>query len=249
MLDLEVIGQGATTKIYRDGGTAVKLYADASYEEVCGEAERQRLAQDAGLPVPAVYGVRKLGGGAVALDMEYIDGQTLMHRRRDKDERLKAIHELAKLQLQVQNIRANGFPDLTCRLKWRIENSPYLDDDQKDLLLKRLTRLTDDSVNLCHGDFHPLNILNDGAVNWIIDWVDAAAGNPLADACRTYLIFMQYISRSAGIYLRAYCKESKAKREDVLAWLPIVAAARLSENMDNKSRVWLLDIATSIETD
>lgn len=29
MLNLEVVGQGATTKIYRDGKTAVKLYENA----------------------------------------------------------------------------------------------------------------------------------------------------------------------------------------------------------------------------
>jgi hypothetical protein len=33
MLDLEVIGQGATTKIYRDGNTAIKLYVNAPSDE------------------------------------------------------------------------------------------------------------------------------------------------------------------------------------------------------------------------
>ena len=26
-----------------------------------------------------------------------------------------------------------------------------------------------DAANLCHGDFHPLNILYDGSKHWIID--------------------------------------------------------------------------------
>ena len=85
-----------------------------------------------------------------------------------------------------------------------------------------------------------MNILYDEKKHWIIDWVDAVAGNPFADACRTYLIFKQYMQRSSGIYLQSFCKEAGTKPDDVLVWLPIVAAARLEENMDDKTRSWLL---------
>lgn len=91
MLDLEIIGEGATTKIYRDGKTAVKLYVDAPDDEADNEAARQRFAYDAGLPVPAVLGVRRLSDDAVALDMEYIDGKPILQPRMDKDERRNAI--------------------------------------------------------------------------------------------------------------------------------------------------------------
>ena len=117
----------------------------------------------------------------------------------------------------------------------------YLDNYLKEKLLSLFIRLDDGSECLCHGDFHPLNILFDGSKYWIIDWVDTTAGSPLADACRTYLIFKQYMSRSAGVYLKAFCKEAKAKQDDVLVWFPIIAAARLYENMDDKSKAWLIN--------
>ena len=110
-----------------------------------------------------------------------------------------------------------------------------------------LARLDNGSLNLCHGDLHPLNVLYDGNKFWIIDWVDATAGNPLADACRTYLIFKQFNQRSSGIYLRLFCKETGSKSDDVLAWLPIVAASRLHENLDGKARMWLLDLINEWE--
>jgi hypothetical protein len=69
MLNLEIVGQGATTKIYRYGGTAIKLYINAPPDEAEIEAERQQFAFAAGLPIPAVYGIRKLNDNAVALDM------------------------------------------------------------------------------------------------------------------------------------------------------------------------------------
>jgi len=134
----------------------------------------------------------------------------------------------------------SGLPKLTDRLVWKVKTNPYLDEPIKINLLSLITRLDNNSNHLCHGDFHPLNILDDGSKHWIIDWVDATAGNPLADACRTYLIFKQFMSRSAGIYLKAFCKATNSKQEDVLAWLPIIAAARLIERMDEKSRIWLV---------
>jgi len=242
VLNLEIAGQGATTIIYRDGNTAIKLYENAPFDEADSEADRQRFAYSAGLPVPAVYGVRRFENNAVALDMEYIDGKPIMQPGMDRDKRNNAIRTLIKLQHEVHKVHASGLPKMHDRLNWKINTEQHLDEHQKNKLLSLLSSLDSNSDFLCHGDFHPLNILFDGSKHWIIDWMDATAGNPLADACRTYLIFKQYMSRSAGIYLKAFCKETNSKQDDVLAWLPIVAAARLNENMDNKSKLWLLDL-------
>jgi tRNA A-37 threonylcarbamoyl transferase component Bud32 len=243
MLNLEIVGQGATTKIYRDGGTAIKLYINAPPDEAEIEAERQRFAFAAGLPVPAVYGIRKLNDNAVALDMEYISGKPLIYPGMNKNERNGAILTMTKLQREVHKVRAHGLPKLSERLNWKIRTTMHLEEPQKDKLLTLHTRLDEDSDHLCHGDFHPLNILFDGAKHWIIDWVDATSWNPSADACRTYLIFKQYMSRSAGVYLEACCNTAKVKQGDVLAWLPVIAAARLTENLDDASRLWLIDVA------
>lgn len=242
MLNLEVVGQGATSKTYREGKVAIKLYEKALSDEVDREVQLQRFAYNSGLPVPVVYGIRKLNEHAVALDMAYIAGQPLMQPGMDKDKRNNAIHALVMLQCKVHQVHACGLPKLTDRLMWKIKTTQYLEEPQKTNLLSLLARLNNDSDNLCHGDFHPHNILYDGCKHWIIDWVDATAGNPFADACRTYLIFKQHLSRSAGIYLRAFCKATNSKQDDVLAWQPIIAAARLNENMDDTSRLWLLTL-------
>jgi len=47
MIDLKIIGRGATTTIYRDGNTAIKLYVNAPTHEAVNEVERQE-----GLEVP-----------------------------------------------------------------------------------------------------------------------------------------------------------------------------------------------------
>lgn len=242
MLNLEVIGEGTTTKIYRDGDKAIKLYINASYDEVESEANYQSFALRAGLPVPAVLGVRRLDEKMTALDMEYISGKPLFHERMDVDERRESIAVLVNLQCQIHAIDADSLPKQTDKLSWKIRHSEYINDLLKDRLISLLYSLDDGALKVCHGDFHPLNIIFDGRKHWIIDWVDATAGNSLADACRTYLIFKQFLSRSSGIYLSLFCKTTGASKEDVLAWLPVVTAARLSENMDDKTRTPLLKI-------
>ena len=50
---------------------------------------------------------------------------------------------------------------------------------------------------ICHGDFHPLNVLVDGDDAWLIDWTDAALGPREGDVARTLLLF-EVASIAAG---------------------------------------------------
>ena len=50
-----LIGEGATAKVYRIGHTATKIYTDTSEDEVSREMKCQLFAYQAGLPVPQVY--------------------------------------------------------------------------------------------------------------------------------------------------------------------------------------------------
>jgi aminoglycoside phosphotransferase (APT) family kinase protein len=42
---------------------------------------------------------------------------------------------------------------------------------------------------VCHGDFHPLNVMVDGERASVIDWTDAGLGPREADVSRTLLLF------------------------------------------------------------
>lgn len=47
---------------------------------------------------------------------------------------------------------------------------------------------------VCHGDFHPLNVIVDGEAATVIDWTDAGLGDPMGDIARTALLL-----RVAGV--------------------------------------------------
>ena len=240
--DLEIVGQGATTKVYRDGYIALKVYIDAYHFDVEREYSRQLFAYEAGLPVPEVYCVRRLDDMTTVLEMEYIKGQHLMYPGMGNEEISSAILTLVKLQNEVHKIKAKGEPKQRERFRAKIKNSPYLTKPLKEKINLLLIEVHNKRDSLCHGDFHPLNVIYDGNKHWIIDWVDATSGNPLADACRSYIIFKQFINQAAEAYLSTFCNEANVEKDDVLKWLPIVAVVRLEENIDEETRDWLMNI-------
>jgi aminoglycoside phosphotransferase (APT) family kinase protein len=83
-------------------------------------------------------------------------------------------------------LHAKSVPDLPRqreRVEARVRSAP-LEARWRDAALRLLDTLPDGD-RLCHGDFHPANVILSGAGPVIIDWPDATSGNPLADVART----------------------------------------------------------------
>jgi tRNA A-37 threonylcarbamoyl transferase component Bud32 len=240
---IDVVGEGATTKVYRDGDKALKLYLNAPPGETDNEVLLQRFACDAGLPVPAVHCVHTWDDGAAALEMAFIDGQQLMRFGMSAKECSNAIAELVKLQVQIHGVNGIGLRSQAEYFQWQIER--YLCGAEhikiREYLLTLIKKLDNGCTTLCHGDFHPFNVLFDGKQYWIIDWVNATAGDPFADVCHTYLVINEFFNQIAEDYLHLFCCETDARHKDVLAWLPIIAATNLV-GQDNKGRAYLMEI-------
>ena len=68
-----------------------------------------------------------------------------------------------------------------------------LDRPELAAALKRAEGLSETAMAgshvVCHGDFHPLNVVVDGERASVIDWTDAGLGPREADVARTILIF------------------------------------------------------------
>jgi len=125
----------------------------------------------------------------------------------------------------------------------------------RQAFLEKLSGLPDGS-SICHGDFHPGNILLASNRVVVIDWIDASRGNPLADVARTSIIFLGAAASSQirnypmkifirlfhAVYLRCYFQLQPGGEAEYYRWLPIVAAARLSENIPDLEQ-WLVQRA------
>ncbi|HDS29201.1 MAG TPA: aminoglycoside phosphotransferase family protein, partial [Candidatus Acetothermia bacterium] len=101
---------------------------------------------------------------------------------------------------------------------------------------------------ICHGDFHPDNVLMTSRGPMIIDWGPATAGHPAADVAWTILLF-----RYAGVppgtprgirallaalrrlmlrtYLRTYARCGGLSRKEIQPWLLPVAILRLGDGI------------------
>ena len=244
------------SRVYRDKNRLIKVYQSASYEYVEQAYSRQKFAYDAGLPVPAVFGIKKIGERETALEMEYLEGKPLLCMYEGKGGEMldKAMRAMVKLQCQMNAVDASGLPDLTDMYKSEITATPYLSARLKETLLNYMKSLDKGKTNLCHGDINPCNIMYNGDKYWIIDWEDAGKGDPAADACMQYFYSMRWGAKSEGRsyeqylrlfcqngedyiqqfcrggegYLHLFCEESGIARREVLAWLPVIAGVQVN---------------------
>jgi len=236
------ITSGNTADIYLHEGKLIKLFKEfLPGTEAENEAKKQRYAYAHGLLVPHIYEVTKINDKQ-AIIMEYIPGETIgLIIQNDMTKAEYYMSLSVDVQMKMHKIKANNFELMTDKLINNILSAKALNARQKNTLMEKLQNMRFE-MRLCHGDFHFLNlILNDTGVT-IIDWIDSSAGDIKADVCRSYLLYSQYSTDMADLYIRLYCEKSGISQADIFAWLPIIAGARLNENVASENENRLLEI-------
>jgi Ser/Thr protein kinase RdoA (MazF antagonist) len=145
---------------------------------------------------------------------------------------------LARLHLAIHRNEGALLPDLKIRLTGNIQKATILGASRQARMLDRLADMPAGD-RLCHGDFHSFNVMGTPGNACVVDWLDAARGEPAADACRSYLLMRRLDPTWASTYVDAYATESGVSPNDILGWLPIVAAARLAEDVPSEREVLL----------
>jgi aminoglycoside phosphotransferase (APT) family kinase protein len=123
--------------------------------------------------------------------------------------------------------------DMRTRLTFNIGRAEVLGRTRQQRLLERLIALPGGD-RFCHGDFHPFNILGKPGAATIVDWLDATCGPPAADVCRTHLLLRAGAPQLADVYVSAYAEAAGVASDSILAWLPVIAAARVVENVPDE---------------
>ena len=240
------IAEGRTAEIFAWGDDQIlKLYRRGfPSHQADREAARTRAIHAAGLATPAVVDVVEVDGRSGIL-YERKSGPTMLQEMLAAPEKLAAYARLlAELQADMHARTAAGLPELKSRLKRRIEHASPLSQEMKAAVLAHLDTLPDGNV-ICHGDFHPENVLMtaDGPV--IIDWADATQGHPLADVARSSLLMRHGVPLDGSIsqqvetarqhvfetYLTRYQEMRPFDSTELAAWKLPVFAARLEEGI------------------
>ena len=230
----KVVGTGAQATVYSSGKYAIKLFNENyNKTDVFYEALINSIIENTELPVPKTYEVLSIDN-QMAIKMDYIKGISLFDCIfNDKDNIEVYFKEMVKLQVEIHSKKVSLPFSLKDKLKAKIQGNKNLSRDLKEKMLILLNDLPEGN-KLCHGDFHGYNILVCEGEYWIIDWIDSTIGCADGDACRTYLLYSLYFPELSEMYLMLYCKETGKEKERILAWLPVLAAARLSENIGNE---------------
>jgi aminoglycoside phosphotransferase (APT) family kinase protein len=166
------------------------------------EATVQGWAADRGFAAPRVLEVLAPDRlGLPAQVMERAPGTTMLAALSARPWRAFAlVRQLAALQLALHALPLDGWPASTDpqalvdqRLGLPRRVSVALGDAELASALERASVLTATAASgpvvVCHGDFHPLNVMVDGDRASVIDWTDAGLGPREADVSRTVLLF------------------------------------------------------------
>jgi len=252
------IAHGRTADIYAwQDDNILKLFHDwFDLDSIKYEAGLAQAVQDSGLPVPKVGEIIQVDGHN-GLIYQRVTGHSMMEALHRAPWMLfHYAHRQAALHAQMHS-RSIGIhlPSQHQRLENKILHANALPTQFRSAIVTSLNTLTDGN-RICHGDFHPGNILLTGRAEVVIDWIDATLGNPLADVARSSILalgaaatsqipnpFMKAIIRLFhDAYIRHYFDLCPGGEIEFRSWLPVVAAARLSEGIP-ELETWLVALA------
>jgi len=240
------IGSGRTAEIFEYGdGRVLKLYyAGMPEEQVEAEYRIGRFVCQSGVCSPMPF-ERVRYDDRHGIVFARIDGVTMLASlTRQPGAPTAEAERMARLHSCIHGLSIPDLPSQKAHLAERIRHAPLLADEEKDRIALYLRDLPDGD-RLCHGDYHPDNIML-GEKEWIIDWMTGMSGHPAGDVARTALLlqFGTVPDEAPGevaewlaamriqlleAYLQAYTGYAGTTSQDIRRWMLPVAAARLCE--------------------
>lgn len=188
--NLERIAEGREAEVFvRHDGLVVKLMRKAGdASRVDREAAALRALAAEGLPAPQVHDVVRIDGRP-GLVVDRLPGESLLtYLGRNPLIVDRVALSMARAHASMHELAAPAqLPDLNDELRLRIEGAATLPEQLRVTALKVLASLPQGD-RLCHGDFHPGNILGDPGAPVVIDWADASRGDPMSDMIRTAVL-------------------------------------------------------------
>jgi tRNA A-37 threonylcarbamoyl transferase component Bud32 len=224
-----LIATSETVDVYRNGDMAIKLFKEGCPKTMAlYEALTHARVEETGLRIPKIHEVSVIGS-RWAIHMDCIEGKTLAElMKEDKANLDKYINDFVDIQLEIHSKKMPKLSKLKDKLGRQINALDCIDDVKKYELLSRLESMPK-HIKLCHGNFIPENIIINENGTYVVDWVAARQGNASADVGKTYLLLCLHMPEVAEKYLNLFCEKTNTSKKYVQDWLPIVAAARLTE--------------------
>lgn len=197
--------------------------------------------------------------GRQGIICQHIPGKTLLDYIAGKPLTAMAqARSLANIHREIHKHTVSGLPSQKQNLAANISMGKALSEPERQKVLSYLDALPEGGM-LCHGDFHPDNIMVSPQGTYVLDWMNATIGVPAGDVARTTLLLRDatpppgtspWMAGLLGIvrkrfyaaYIREYCLGSELTTDQINAWILPAAAARLTEDLPPAEKQVLLDI-------
>ena len=243
------IGRGRLAEVFAWGDDqAIKLfYPGRPRKLIENEAYISQIALGSGLNTPAVGEVVEVDGRH-GIVFELVEGTSMLSQIGGKPWLLvRYARILAEQQAHMHGQKATHMPAQRELLAQSIRSADALSTEQKESGISAAEELPDGDA-ICHGDFHPDNVIisRRGAIT--IDWTTASRGNPLADVARTSLLLRLgelppgtpammrgLVAAGRGLFHRTYLKRyfelRPGSREKLSAWQFPIVCVRLGDGI------------------
>lgn len=261
---MKLIGFGRTSEVLEyDQGKAVKLFYEkfnhiADYEFNIAK-EVSRIYEEC----PVCYETVEIDGRK-GIVYELITGVILNDVfLQNPLQILNLLRIMGDTHSRMNTIRTERLTNSKELFVKKINRSSHISEKEKAIIMEFLSG-TDDTC-LCHGDFHPENLIVTAKRKFkVIDWTNAYSGTGLSDAARTYyllkygkspakkpipVILLEVLLRPlfARTYLNAYFK-NRIPMKAFKRWFLIICIMRIEENISEEKKGLLRKIRkTDIE--
>jgi aminoglycoside phosphotransferase (APT) family kinase protein len=241
-----LIATGRTAEIFAWGDKRVIKLTRAGFPNHLTEQEwkHAQFAWQSGARTPKPIEILDVGGRRGVV-FERLEGPTMVQSLKGHRHRLLTYARLlGRLHAELHDISAPTFPRQHERIEWNLDQSNNLPENLKADILRLLEKLPEGQI-ICHGDFHPENIILTQQGPMIIDWEGCMQGSPAADVAATILWirlaltsgkgFRGWIMRQLGYlfernYLVEYKRAAASQIEHLNEWITVLGACQIPKN-------------------
>ena len=203
----------------------LRLYADAE-QQLCAETEVAIQCFVSGRGFPAARPLAFAGAegpfGAPFMIMERLPGRTMVHAMGWNPFRAaRLIKGMAAMHARLHALPVDGWPlpdvgsplvdrHLAVQREEAERLGVHVADEAMTWLEQRRGAVVPEDPALCHGDFHPLNLVvdRDGSMG-AVDWGQAAIGDRHFDVANTLMVMTRIPTSSLGRVQRTFANVTR----------------------------------------
>lgn len=247
------IAVGRTAEVFAHGQDRVLKVLRPGFPDALGEEEAiaAAMADAAGIGAPRFFGTTRVDG-RIALIYERRDGPSMLEQLVSRPWSAHRMGTtLGELHAAMHEAPAQGLPDLVAAMREAVRGGEaHADAEASARALARIEALPAGDA-LCHGDFHPGNVVMSASGPAVIDWLTAGSGPPAADVARTLFLVRDgrippeaspLRRRLIGLlrhrfsdgYLAGYRRRRSLDPDEVAAWRLPILVARLDEGIEDE---------------